>query len=324
MRKYLFFVIFLSANYQSGYAQTSFQTRTATFLNNLNNFREVFGDQGYPMATAGDVTADDGIYASTSKLTAGKDSAGPFRTSSFSSLALQGFGFTIPDDAIIENIYIRLRRFKTGSAPVGDYFLSLMQRYQCGSGPCTYGVFWTKNDSYPGKIYPSTETEYVFSQSGGGNDGGFNHDEAYQWTPAIVNHQFFGLRIDSYPPIGKGTVVINYDMVEVTVEYSQPANIAKKSPDAIVESKSLKEPIVFPNPFTTKTTIQFTAIESGNAVAGLYNITGLKIRTLFSGNVVQGLTYNVAVGDAQLPKGIYVYMISNGKQKHTGRIIKLE
>jgi hypothetical protein len=78
MRKYLFFVIFLSANYQSGYAQTSFQTRTATFLNNLNNFREVFGDQGYPMATAGDVTADDGIYASTSKLTAAKILQGPF------------------------------------------------------------------------------------------------------------------------------------------------------------------------------------------------------------------------------------------------------
>ena len=66
------------------------------------------------------------------------------------------------------------------------------------------------------------ETEYVFAQSGNGNNGGFNHDLSYEWTPAIVNHQYFGVRIDSYPLSGKGSVVINYDLVEVTVQYSLP------------------------------------------------------------------------------------------------------
>lgn len=190
------------------------QTRTATFLNNLNNFQEVFGDQGYPRAKAEDVSADDGNYASTRKL-----SAKGFSTS---TLALQGFGFTIPDDAIIENIAIRVRRFKNGRPAIGDLSLSLMQRFQCGLGPCKYGVFWTYLDDYPGKIYPSTETEYVFSQSGSGNNGGFYHNQAYLWTPAIVNHQYFGVRIDTNSPIGKGSVVVNYDLVEVTVEYSLP------------------------------------------------------------------------------------------------------
>ena len=323
MRKYLLLAVILSANYLSGYTQTSSQTRTATFLNNLNNFREVFGDQGYPSARAGDVAVDDGVYAYTNKLTAAKDSSGPFRSSSFSSLALQGFGFTIPEDAIIENIYIRLRRFKTGGPSVGDYFLTLMQRYQCGSGPCTYGVFWTKNDTYAGKIYPNTETEYVFSQSGSGINGGFNHDQSYEWTPAIVNHQYFGVRIDSYPPIGKGTATIYYDLVEVTVEYSQPATIAGRSP-VTTEVKPLNAPIVYPNPFTTKTNIQFTALESARTIVELYNITGIKIRTLFSANVIKGEVYNASFQDALLPKGVYVYTIRNGKQKHTGRIIKLE
>jgi hypothetical protein len=193
------------------------QTRTAAFLNNLNNFQDVFGDQGYPRAKAEDVSTDDGKYASTKKLSAKRNWS--------SSLALQGFGFTIPQEATIENISVRVRRFKSGTPAVGDYFLSLMQRYQCGSGPCTYGVFWTYLDDYPGKMYPGTETEYIFSQSGSGNNGGFNHDQAYQWTPAIVNHQYFGVRIDSYPPSGNGSVVINYDLVEVTVEYSQPVTI---------------------------------------------------------------------------------------------------
>jgi hypothetical protein len=193
------------------------QTRTATFLNNLNNFQDVFGDQGYPRARAEYVSTDDGKYASTRKLSA--------KGISSSTLALQGFGFTIPDDATIENIAIRVRRFKNGQPVIGDRSLSLMQRFQCGLGPCTYGVFWTYLDDYPGKMYPNTETEYVFAQSASGNNGGSNHDQAYQWTPAIVNHQYFGVRIDSYPPSGSGSVVINYDLVEVTVEYSQPVTI---------------------------------------------------------------------------------------------------
>ena len=190
------------------------QTRTASFLNNLNNFQQVFGDQGYPRAKPENVSADDEKYVFTRKLSANGFSS--------TSLALQGFGFTIPDDATIVNIAVRVRRFKSGSPSIGDRTLSLMQRYQCGFGPCTYGVFWTYLDDYPGKMYPNTETEYAFSQSGNGNNGGFNHDQVYQWTPAIVNHQYFGVRIDSYPPSGKGSVVVNYDLVDVTVQYSLP------------------------------------------------------------------------------------------------------
>ena len=201
----------------------SSQTRTATFLNNLNNFQAVFGNQNYPRANPKDVAADDNIYTRSSKLFAVKDSTTSFMSNSISSLALQGFGFTIPGDAIIANIAVRVKRFKKGTPSVGDHILSVMQRYQCGVGsPCRYGVFWTYRDTYPGKIYPGTEAEYVFSQSGNGNNGGFNHDEVYQWTPAMVNHQYFGVRIDNYVPIGKGSVELFYDLVEVTVEYSQP------------------------------------------------------------------------------------------------------
>ena len=169
------------------------------------------------------MAADDNIYTRSNKLTAVRDSTSSFTSRSVASLALQGFGFAIPDDAVIENVSVRVRRFKNGSPSVGDQILSLMQRYQCGVGsPCRYGLFWTYRDTYPGKIYPDTETEYIFSQSGIGINGGFNHDEVYEWTPAIINHQYFGVRIDNYVPIGKGSVELFYDLVTVTVEYSQP------------------------------------------------------------------------------------------------------
>ena len=191
------------------------QTRTAAFLNSISNFRQFYGNLGYPKAKAEDVSADDGKYGATRKLSANGIST--------SSLSLQGFGFTIPDDATIESISVRVRRFKNGSPSIGDDILSVMQRYDCNQGvPCRYGVYWTYQDEYPGRIYPATETEYVFSQSGSGNNGGINHNEAYQWTPAIVNHRYFGVRIDNHPPIGSGLVVVNYDLVEVTVQYSLP------------------------------------------------------------------------------------------------------
>ena len=220
MRNYLIFAIILSVSYFPGFAQVLSQTKTATYLNNLNNFRDIFGDKGYPDATAAGLAADDTIYGCTSKLIAIRDSTTSFADNSVSSLALQGFGFTIPDDATIVKIEVKIRRFKTGSAQIGDYNLSLMKRYQCGYGPCTYGVFWTYKDNYPGKIYPDTETEYVFSQRGSGNNGGLYHNETYQWTPAIVNHMYFGVRIDNYPPVGKGSVQVCYDRVTITVYYT--------------------------------------------------------------------------------------------------------
>jgi hypothetical protein len=268
------------------------------------------------------LAADDNIYGCTRKLRAVKDSAS-FSSNSGSSLALQGFGFTIPDGATIENIAVRIRRFKIGRPPVGDHVLSLMQRYQSTPDtPAQYGVFWSNLDDYPGKLYPDIETEYVFSQSGSGTNGGYFHNQPYQWTPAIVNHTFFGVRIDNYFPIGHGSVQICYDLVEITVEYSPPA-IAAQLP-LVRETTTLKQPVVFPNPFTTKTNIQFTAAESGKAVVELYDISGAKVSTLFSGYATKGQTYNVAVGYPRLQKGIYVYRITNGKQKYTGRIIKLE
>ena len=129
--------------------------------------------------------------------------------------------------------------------------------------------------------------------------------------------------IDTYQPIGKGTVGVCYDQVEVTVEYSQPLTLAGRSTVA-TETKLLKEPIIYPNPFKTRSNIQFIASETGKAVVELYNISGAKVRTLFSKNVFKGQVYSVVAGDAHLPKGIYFYMVTNGQQKYSGRIIKLE
>jgi hypothetical protein len=313
MKKHLTLLTLISVFSLSGFGQS--QTRTATYLNNLNNFQAVFGDQNFPRARAQDVATDNNTFTCSGKLFGIPDSTSSFRSSSVSSLALQGFGFNIPSNATIDNISITVRRFKKGTIPVGDQIVSLMQRYQCGVGqPCRYGVHWTYLDNYPGKIYPTMETSYTFSQNGRGTNGGFYHTDEYQWTPAIVNHTYFGVRIDNYPPIGKGSVQICYDLVEVTVNFTVPGSPVKMM---------LNELSVYPNPSTSNTNLRFIAVENGKVVIELYNSTGSKISTIFSGNVIKGQSYNVTAGDSKLPKGTYLYKISNGKQIQTGRIMKL-
>jgi hypothetical protein len=304
MRKYLFLGVMLSGYYLSGLAQPSPQTKTANLFNNISEAYLNLWSQEGPQY----VSADDDSYAYSKKLS-------PKRGTLL--LVLRDFRFDIPSDATIENIAVSARRFKKGKGSIKDYFATLIREPVSTGFGTPYGVRWTDPNNYP-----DIETEVIYSQSGAGNNGGVLADQAYQWTPAMINDPAFGVRIDNYPP-EHGSVVVYYDLVEITVVYSVPAAASRKSTGA-TETKPLKEPIVYPNPFTTKTSIQFTAAESGNAVVELYNISGAKIRTLFSGNVIQGQVYNVIAGDAQLPKGIYVYLISNGKQKHTGRIIKLE
>ena len=124
MRKFLFSLVMVSAICLSGFSQS--QTRTATYLNNLNQFQAVYGDQNFPLAKAQDVGIDDNIFTCSGKMPGIRDSASSFRSNSVSTLALQGFGFDIPLNAIIGDITVRVKRFKNGNSSVGDESLSLM------------------------------------------------------------------------------------------------------------------------------------------------------------------------------------------------------
>jgi Secretion system C-terminal sorting domain len=302
MRKYLFLLVILSATCHEGITQS--QTRTANRFNwNGNPYMNLWQTEG-----AQYVSVNDNSFAYSKRLSAGR---------SFLGLVLQDFRFDLPANSTIDGITVLVRRFKKGKASIRDYFAWL---YRSGSGfynPSPYGVRWTDP-----RNYPDAEAEVSYYQTGSGNNGVGVGNEVYAWTPAMINDPDFGVRIDTYAPVG-GSLTVYYDLVTITVEYSQPEPGTRKSP-GITETKPMKEPIVYPNPFTTKSNIQFTASESGSAVVELYNITGTKIRTLFSANVVQGEVYNASFGDALLPSGVYVYTISNGKQKHTGKMIKVE
>lgn len=178
------------------------QTRTASLFNNNISYNNLWYQLGPQY-----VSTDDNSYAYSKKLSSQRG---------FLLLILQGFAFEIPTDAVIENIIVSARRFKTGKGLVRDYFATLITLDAIGNTRDPYGVRFTNPD-----YYPTTEAEVIYSQTGTGNTGGVSGTEFYQWMPAMINDPSFGVRIDNYAPV-KGSAVIYYDIVSITVEYSVP------------------------------------------------------------------------------------------------------
>jgi hypothetical protein len=186
---------------------TQSQTATATLFNyNLEgnlvtNFSKT--------SKASDVASNDGVYASTIKL-------GP--RDGYSLLVLEGFGFNIPGNAIIENILVKARRFKTGTCGIWETNASLVMKRERQDLPDwweRYGARWADPN-----YFPLIETEVNYSQSGSGTGA---NGQPYQWTPARVNDPYFGVMFQTAAvEKSKGFAVINYDFIEITVEYSLP------------------------------------------------------------------------------------------------------
>ena len=213
------------------------QTRTATLLN--YNLQGVAVTNFATNILASSVAVNDGKYATSSKLSSQKSS---------SMLVLQGFQFNIPVDATIENIAVKARRFKTGKGETKDLIVRLVtRREQLPEWWMNYGVAWV-NPNY----FPAIESEVNYSQTGSGVIVIDTASYPYQWTPAKINDLYFGVGFQNYIPkeIKGASLVVSYDHVEITVEYSIPGSAVRKSPGK-AETKSLKEPIAYHNPFTT-------------------------------------------------------------------------
>jgi hypothetical protein len=182
-------------------AAVLFQTKTG---NLFNNWGESIANY-WLQANAQNFSADDDSYAYSKKLS---------RARSQLPLLLQDFRFEIPSNATIERIVVVARRFKQGKGSITDYFATLVRRLD-ENDKNHYGVHF-RNPNF----YPSIETEVVYSQNGTDINGGFEGNIAYQWTPAMINDPAFGVRIDNGRPAG--SVVVYYDLVGITVEYSLP------------------------------------------------------------------------------------------------------
>jgi hypothetical protein len=300
MKRILGFNFLVLAGSLPGLSQTTTLTRTANLLNdwsaNVANW-QVLG--------LAQLAADDNVYAYSKTL------------AKFGVLQLQlsNFGFVIPATATIDSVIIKARRFKKGKGTVKDYMIYLVRQHPViANNYQSYGPVLSDPNAFP-----LEETEVQYKQAGGGANGGLG-STPFQWTPEMINHSRFGVRIFSLEPTG-GSAQIYYDQVTITVRFTEVA--ARPTPVTINLQKPLV-PIVYPNPFTATAHLQFTAVESGKAAVEIFNLAGARVAFLYSADVVKGAFYMVPVAEGLLSKGIYIYRVNNGSQTYTGRITKLE
>jgi hypothetical protein len=177
------------------------QTRTA------NNFYIVSPNM-YVQWGAQYLAADDNSYAYSKRL----------NSLQRVYLILQDFGFTIPSGAVIENITVQVRKFKTDRGELKDCLVHLLSADAYG-GWLHYGVEMANVVD----LWPATETLSIYSQSGSGNNGIKDLEQhttqPYQWTPELINDSSFGLYfLTNFP--AKGFCHVYFDQVQITVEYT--------------------------------------------------------------------------------------------------------
>ena len=180
------------------------QTSTGNVFNNM------VPPTQWLQASAQYFSADDNLYAISKKLS---------RAHSSIPIVLQDFRFNIPSNAIIDNIVVSARRFKTGRGSLADHAVHLVTRRDPPIARGYFGVIFLNSNLIPG-----IETEISYTQNGADNNGGlpdeFGNYEEYQWTPGMINDPAFGVWFSHGIP--NGSLVVYYDQVKITVYYSLP------------------------------------------------------------------------------------------------------
>jgi hypothetical protein len=105
-------------------------------------------------------------------------------------------------------------------------------------------------------------------------------------------------------------------------------NIQVRTAATSTTSKSiaLTEPTLqlhqnFPNPFLQNTQVNFEVKESGRTTLKVFNVLGQEVATLFDDQAEGGKLYETTFEPTKLPRGVYFYTLTNGKEKVTKRMV---
>lgn len=91
------------------------------------------------------------------------------------------------------------------------------------------------------------------------------------------------------------------------------------APAGMPAGQGLALKITGPNPFNPSTHFDYTLTEAANVRLEVYNVLGQKVATLASGNHAPGV-YRADFSARDLPSGIYLLLLQNGREKVTAKV----
>ncbi len=182
---------------------------------------------------------------------------------------------------------------------VGDVVDSTVElRWETATEVNNYGYYLLRSDT----SFTWDQIDFIIGY------GNSNSPKEYLYIDTTItkNGKYFYLlnQIDT-----DGITSLQHDTVKIIVDY-----ITSVSEDILVENlnpKSFKLFQNYPNPFNPETNITFETNQSGNVALVLYSVTGEKLESIYSGEVIAG-THSFKFNAKYLSSGTYIYKLSVG------------
>src|SRR5262249_38662971 len=89
--------------------------------------------------------------------------------------------------------------------------------------------------------------------------------------------------------------------------------------EALVNGESTL--LIYPNPTSGVTSVEFLASYDGTATVALYNMTGSLVSVLFNENVADGSAHKVNFNTEQLPAGVYFIRLNMGDVTTVSKLV---
>jgi endoglucanase len=140
--------------------------------------------------------------------------------------------------------------------------------------------------------------------------GGDNVSVAWQLPDASMEAPISGNRLSPYIAGSAGS---SSAMQRSTAAISEQA-----STDNTTEGTTLQ---TYPNPFSDVATIVVQATEAARATVEVYNISGILVQRLFSGQMQAGQSQRFTLNGQRLPAGVYTVRFTTGSKILTRKIM---
>jgi hypothetical protein len=149
-------------------------------------------------------------------------------------------------------------------------------------------------------------------------DGKIHVNGSYsRWSPTTMTGRFVAKKVYS---TSKYTIW-NYNECEPVDDIKIVYRVENEQEKLNVEENKLS---VYPNPATNFSTVQFTAVESGNVSIEIFDITGHQVATLYKGRVEAGVPNIHEIDLTQFNSGTYIIRYITASTVLTKQLVKIK
>jgi hypothetical protein len=100
------------------------------------------------------------------------------------------------------------------------------------------------------------------------------------------------------------------------------SRVAPASP--VAEIKPVTKVTAFPNPFSDKINFMIESAVTGKGTLELFNFSGQKLRTVYQGVIQSGKGQTIQFDVPFAERSNLIYVLTVGKEKHSGKLIQAD